>query len=285
MYELSPWTTDHPAVEVWSERRLPFEPKGTLLELRTRMRAELRNLRVADDEVIEAAYQSDDLDFCDVENVLFYNVGAVAFSASRARAVRFWRSFGSPPTAPSGGQLPHYSCYRAGTAISRFQSEARLSVLRSAPFPSASKLRDPWFVWHSVRTGDFEGEAFLASTEKFSLRVALEIGASHFRPTVVPLLKPVLDGLVTALHSHDGRDLDQICARLSTRLPILANEVSALLVHNPATLLGTRRLVWPFRDGLQLNPADDRLAAAEFAVTLSGDGETRICAEIFRAGP
>ena len=90
-------------VELWSTRRLPFEPKGEALAMRQDLRAALRRLDAARGEVLHAVYASAEDGFADVENVLLYNVGASALARAGRAGVRFERSRAVP--APVGTSL------------------------------------------------------------------------------------------------------------------------------------------------------------------------------------
>ena len=74
------------------------------------------------------------------------------------------------------------------------------------------------------------------------------------------MIKVLVDGVVSALHRHDGSQLELLAARLSGRLAVPADHVARLLTGN-AAVLGTRRLLWPYREFVQWNPADDAIAS------------------------
>lgn len=73
------------------------------------------------------------------------------------------------------------------------------------------------------------------------------------------MVKVLVDGVVSPLHTHDGTHLEVVADRLSERLHVSPAELAALLTHNPAGVLGARRLPWPFRRSVRWNPADDLL--------------------------
>jgi hypothetical protein len=80
------------------------------------------------------------------------------------------------------------------------------------------------------------------------------------------LLKPLSDGVVCAFHRHNGQDEDEIGRRLTARLPTERGAVRTFLNDEATAVLGTRRLLWPYRDSVQWNPADDLCVAAELRV-------------------
>ena len=70
-------------VERWSSQRLPFEPKGWMLEYRSALREALGRLDPARGPVLIASFASTDRKPCDVENLLLYNLGLSALSNNR----------------------------------------------------------------------------------------------------------------------------------------------------------------------------------------------------------
>ena len=81
------------AVEAWATERLPFEPKGWMLELRSA----LRQMRSHNGALLAAVYSSQVDAFCDVENVVIYNVGAGNFAATASAGLRLERGYFCPP--------------------------------------------------------------------------------------------------------------------------------------------------------------------------------------------
>lgn len=84
------------SVELWSAVRLPFEPKGWLLEMRNSLKLAIRDIR-GNSTILNAIYSSNKREFVDVENVLIYNVGTAAFRHLCDKGLRFERRIASPP--------------------------------------------------------------------------------------------------------------------------------------------------------------------------------------------
>ncbi len=79
-------------VDVWLDRRLPFEATGDMLTLRTQLREAIRGLQCPKGSILCATYASADDSFCDIENILLYNVGPAVFAGSCGQGVRLVRS-------------------------------------------------------------------------------------------------------------------------------------------------------------------------------------------------
>jgi len=75
-------TTAPGEVNAWSENRLPFQPKGEMLEFRQRLAAAITALPPTPGAHLVATYTAAEANaLIDTENVLFYNVGLGCFSA------------------------------------------------------------------------------------------------------------------------------------------------------------------------------------------------------------
>jgi hypothetical protein len=54
------------SVELWSTVRLPFEPKGWLLEMRNSLKLAIRDIKVGNNTILNAIYSSKQREFVDV---------------------------------------------------------------------------------------------------------------------------------------------------------------------------------------------------------------------------
>ena len=95
----------------------------------------------------------------------------------------------------------------------------------------------------------------------FGLDLVLEArGSVHLNLAVIA--KPLVDGVVAAFHTHDDpASMVQVAGHVAAELGAPVDEVRSLLGQNRTAILGPRRLLWPWRDQVQWNPADDLCAA------------------------
>ena len=91
------------------------------------------------------------------------------------------------------------------------------------------------------------------------------------------------------IEAADSASLDLVASRISAQIPVPAEEVRSLLSGNAAGILGPRRLLWPWRDGIQWNPADDRCSAVrirrESRDATDRDGGVRIRGSLVEIAP
>ncbi len=83
------------------------------------------------------------------------------------------------------------------------------------------------------------------------------------------MVKVLVDGVISALHTHDGTQLELLAERLGERLSVPAHHLAGLLTGDLAAVLGARRLLWPFRNFVQWNPADDGIVRLRVATMAS----------------
>ena len=245
---------DRRRIEAWSTRRLPFEPRGSMLAFRSELRSALSRLDASTGR-LHCIYGSRSAELCDAENILLYNVGVSAFSAVAREAVTFERSFDLPACpVPLAGPAEHYHLYAAdceGLFLS-WRAAACVASFGGRVPTRTEKVADWWWSMHSSL---MEAADTSLVGQPFGLRIRLGTTSR----SLMGLLKPLVDGVVAGFHQDTAPDA-VVVSRLAQHLATSPEAVKAKL--SPAhPLLGQRRLVWPYRDGVQWNPADELCVA------------------------
>ena len=279
-------------VDAWSSTRLPFEPTGAMLEFRAGLRSAVALLSADSRHALHAAYTSPLAGRFDVENVLLYNVGTSAFSRSAEFELVVERLLRSvpPPSRPLAGLAHHY----AYTIVERDEPWRASTVRRLASFesedvPSQTEIARPASVWLATRRGDTKVYAAADDSSTIGLELTVELPRGA-RVNLAALAKPLIDGTVAGFHEHDDpASLDLVASRLGAQIAVPAEEVRSLLSRNAAAILGSRRLLWPWRDGIQWNPADDRCWAVRIRRdsrdAADRDGSVRIRGSLVELAP
>jgi len=284
-------------VELWSTVRLPYQPRDWVLEMRNDLCRALRGLSSRSSGHLHAVYgAADDGAFVDTENVLLYNVGSGALRPMMARSVTFERGYEMPPPPGSGladGATLHYQRYREARddAFELWRPGKQLAAFTGVPVDSVDDKPAP--VWKAIR--DFAAPP--AETATAATRFLLKLHVTDTRETkpansLVYILKPTLDGIISAYHSHEGSDGVAEAQRLEDA-GIGERETlrDQLLDRRWAALGGTRLLSSFGRTGVQWNPADDRCVAAHITLSIDGSVEDdhharwRLSAELTEAIP
>lgn len=258
------------SVEAWSASRLPFQPRGSMTALRDALRTALRELSVEPGTGLDAVYAATSADRCDAENVLFYNVGMGALQHLMGDRVRFRRSYVNKPAPQELGtvSLDHYLSYRAidDDRLDSGQTLATFDAARVASFAS------PASVWAPICR---RGVSVLDSwAGDFAVQVTVRPPTRPVGTTtgLAPRLKTLLDGVISAFHNHTGEDLDEIASRLSQPGAATTQELRRWLGDDDGGALDRRRLVRPYRRGVQWNPADDRCVEADVRLLRDNTG-------------
>jgi hypothetical protein len=234
-------------VQAWSSKRLPFEPEGEMLAYRGQLRAALRALRPQPGHGLIAAYLSPDSAFVDVENAALYNVGAGAYGHLTTDGL-VCRRGNSPDEL-------HHLRYRVGPLADPDPTMRREIARLDSPVRGVGTAGA---VWADLCPTVHVAKPFHVHSGPFT--VDLTVCGNWSGPGVAGLVKPVLDGLISALHQHDGSHQESLMGRLS----VLGDPDALwrLLVDPTVAILGARQLLRPHGgSGVAWNPADDLCTA------------------------
>jgi hypothetical protein len=250
------------SVEIWLNQRLPNvgHSNGRHCPARDDLRKALRRLAHQPGMLLSASYSASSADRsgCDVENVLFYNVGAGAFESITRNGLRFERLRRPPELAPSGLPFTHY--HRYGFIETPERPITKAATLFEFALDGISSSTKPHTVWWAA-----SGVTVLSSAPikgRFELHVELahpKIG----NPSSI--LKPLVDGIISAMHSESNIDLEavqRLCAATGWR----SDEVQARLRNPGCPVLGPRHLLGSYRDFVKWNPADDLCEACTLLI-------------------
>lgn len=242
-------------VEAWSSTRLPFEPKGWLRDYRNDLQTALRSMKATSTSVLYAAYATPDDGFADLENVLLYNVGSGCYAHLARRGIICRR------TRSTDGlhHVQYISTEPTGVTVPTGQV---LATAQLADMPSGST---PAHWWASFRNNL---EPLVRTPYEGEFAIKAEVGSAWQRD-LPPSVKALLDGLIAALHVHDGSGYDHVVAALSDIGD--GGRLWALLNDPEIAIFGPRRLVRPHGPRIAWNPADERCGYFELVrVSRSG---------------
>jgi hypothetical protein len=281
-------------VEAWTSTRLPFEPKGAMMrDFRDDLRSAVARLSTSPTEALHAIYTSPIDGHFDVENVLMYNVGPSAFARSAALELIVERAHGPVPSPPPGLTearhhyryeiVPPGAAWRHWAAVRPLASFGPLDV--GTPVQVSSHAR----VWYAVRRGSRQVDHPSGVPSVFGMDLVLE-APDDIGTNLAAVAKPLLDGVVAAFHAHDSpASLDVVASRVAVTVEASVDEIRVLLRPDSDAILGGRQLLWPWRDGVQWNPADDLCAAFRIRrVTRPAGGRPstlRLWGSIVEVGP
>lgn len=261
-------------VKAISTHRLSFEPKDWQITMRDELRSALKNLKlVTPDEFLVATYNSSNRTFCDVENILMYNVGVSCFRDLSGPGFVLERGFTS-----LSDEFDHEMKYQIVPApyVSKRWDLIEQIGEYSFDAPRLTSDMKPADVWRWCKLGTLTSADIV--DEQVPLCIKVDITPSHgqqLRPA--SCIKPLLDGLLCAFHAHDGSNLAILLERLSTHFQYVSPEtIQQWLLNKEHSVLGQRRLLHPVKAGIQWNPADDRLVLIHINIKSPSDETTKI---------
>jgi hypothetical protein len=221
-----------------------------MLGYRTALRAALQTTDPIPGLALVASYASPDRAFVDVENAVLYNIGASAYAHLLNDGLYCQRVPSTDERHQLSYLLEPMPNLPAGTPLVSLEIDA----------PSRKDKPGPW--WAAFRTATLAVQAPVHYDGHFAVDLTLPDGWSN--TTVANALKPLLDGLVSALHTHEEHVHDDVSrARLMSSLAMLGEpDVMWSMLRDPGcNLLGSRALIRPHRNGIAWNPADERCHA------------------------
>lgn len=249
-------------VNAWSEVRLPFEPKGEMFQFRQQLGAAIKAMPPTCDGQLVATYTAADPSaLIDTENVLFYNVGLGCFSAHSRRGLAFERVFAAPPDQPvaTSWTARHHHRYRATPAPTDFEHWRSVHLVaqwRDVPLATGA-LTHPETVWAALSQVETP-ERPEAPVKYYALRIRIE-GVQVALATIV---KPLVDWVVSSLHSFAGELPDLVVERLSRAKTMDRGDVRRRLREERRAMLGPRRqLIRLTTNRIAWNPRDDDCVA------------------------
>lgn len=244
--------------ELWSVARLPFEPKDWRLDMRKDLKEAIQEMSLKDGELLYARYNSLNQERCDIDNILFYNVGTGAFKNICQNGFLLERGYKNVVmSAERQEEYSHYQQYSLVEKTQKSQYWQEKRMLASWRGIVLEKMPNrPHQYWRIMKSNQMLVEGF-----PYSGRYGIEI-IMHLPPgynyNFAGLIKPMLDGIIASLHSYDGTQLNEVARRLAMVLPDPPEELSRILLERNKAILGRRCLVHPFRKFVQWNPADEQ---------------------------
>lgn len=247
-------------VEFWSSVRLTFEPRGEMQSARAALKAAIAQLVAPPNTRLSAMYISAHRGFCDVENVLLYNVGTGVFRQIAVDGLEVQRLYAEPVVSPSGRQFAHYQRY----TFSPIDVLPAITPTLAFPLNKISTGTKPHAVWWAVSAEKAFTSAPISGC--FRLDIALPVQDRN----LAALAKPLLDGIICAL--HPASTIDELAvARLTAKTGWSASTVRQRLLAPPCPLLAPRKVLARYRDFVKWDPADE--LCDEFLITPVAVGE------------
>jgi hypothetical protein len=168
-------------------------------------------------------------EYCNVENIVFYNVGAGSFAHLQCKRIHFERVV-SPvplPSDTSGGKWNHYLSYillKEGGEFTHWEPIGLLAKWEDLSCDGTTSPYNVALVWYGLKLGAGTGGVQrLVASEIAPTNLGLEVRIHTPKNTRLNLtlaIKPVCDGIMAAFSKHEGSFLDPVTKRLAPALGI-----------------------------------------------------------------
>lgn len=250
------------SVTAWSRQRLSFEPHGEMVDYRNAIRRDLQSLTGRPGQALTATYWSPDDGFVDAENAALYNIGSGAYSHLVVGDLYCERR--------TSLDDKHHLTYSVGPLPDPPGPQGLLRI--RAAVPADLHRLGPW--WAVFRPVVLSTPSINLLDGSFAIDVTL-LG-NWMPPEMAGVVKPLLDGLVSSLHQHDGSNRGVLLPRITE----LGDAATArqMLCDSRQSILGRRKLVRPQGSSYAWNPADERCHA--FRIHTEPARERGILAEL-----
>lgn len=271
----------------WTSRPLQYAAKGEQRTYVQQLRSALADLVPTGE--LTAVLETAAAGTFDVENVLLYNVGTAAFGTLCTQGLSFIRRRGSPQFTPAA------SVTQAWPVLTHYQTGSRpLLLSRSEPHlcfhfevSHLNTSTKAHVVWVAARAAVGRSSAKPLEATRFGLRLSVQSALAPTNSSTIGALKPLLDGVISALHKHiDDPSTALAIERLDDLCTAGTGRVRQLLA-SPVAVLPARRLVKPFSStGVQWNPADDLcdVVEANWTTRDAPEARTRCTVELYPLG-
>lgn len=270
-------------VQAFSKKRIPYQPQGWRKELRDALQCALSELNPpAENQCLIASYSGKQNEFFDLENVLFYSIGAASFRQIATNRI-FAKNCSQQTLNESNkeSEFPYRYTYKIRDSqtcndvwVNHVIAAEWEPVSISASF-SKNKAID---YWRALREDHDKIKLYQRIPDGlFGIKIKLSVPKAK-TVNLTTVVKPLLDGVICAFHSADYQ-LQEESSLIAARLGVSAQQ----FLCTDTDILGEHRFIYPYRgSSVKWNPQDDRCVAFEIEVERNDDGECSFSGEIYK---
>jgi hypothetical protein len=225
--------------------------------LRALLQERALTLQVAPGEVLHATFTGYLPRATDVENALFYNIGGTGLAASSRHGLRFERL---PAAGEITGVTYRYEIVPADGTFRHWRATRPLA--RISPIELGTGAARPEAIWWHAHDAAHDLATPLRADEPFALFLDVR-GTAR---SAIAAVKPLIDGIVSALQAETKRGDDGPARRVASMLGVDVRAVVDRLTDRDRATLGTRSsLVHNRGTGVQWTPSDHLCVAANLS--------------------
>jgi hypothetical protein len=256
---------------VKTQKRLSLEPKDWRKKLKNDLVNALRGL-TPQKQYLVAKLQTNEVEFFDVENILFYNVGTSNFKRLDTKGVCF-----SLERTSEQQDFRYFHQYSFIDSIedNRTNIIAEWSNVAIDKPSTSKKPLDYWIALKksdsvTINKSDYEGE--------FGIYIEI-LKPEKEEVNIVNIQKALLDGVISAFHKVSGIDrtiIEYVAYKTGNSFEFIYD-----LINNSNSCLSVRDVIQKYRNGVKWNPQDERCVDARIIVRNSYDNIYKLSGYIF----
>jgi hypothetical protein len=179
----------------------------------------------------------------------------------------------------------HHQRYESGSKDQHFLhwvAKDMLSSWNNILVPQLTSSIKPHFFWRLIKENNVSIYCNETYEGYFGIELELFI-PQNSRFNLAAIIKPMLDGIISAFHSYQGKQLDEVSKRLAINLSSRWDYISTLLLDENQSILGSRCVLHPFQKNVQWNPADDKCVVIKLICNyLEGNEIPRLNGKLFK---
>lgn len=256
---------------VYTQEILNFEPKDWRKNLKNDIVLALKEI-IPINKYLMAKLQTNEADFFDVENILFYNVGTSNFKKFDTKGVWFILD---RSCAHQEFKYIHKYSFVDSIDNSRANIIAEWSNI-IIDKPSTSKK--PLDYWITLKKSD----SIIVYKHNYEKEFGIYI--EIYKPqkesiNIVNIQKALLDGIISAFHKVsfvDSTILDYLAAYTRT-----SSEFILKIINNSVSCLPMRNVIQKYRCSIKWNPQDEKCVDTRIVIKDSDDDSYKFSGYIF----
>lgn len=261
-----------------SKIKIPFEPNLEQSIFREVMQSKLRALRSFGNQILYAQYGCITSQLTDIENALFYNLGAASFGATLGKETSVYFRRMQPKEIYECENLGfqyfyHYSQEPKGKYKRWWENEI-VCEWKGIPLGKVNSTLKATDYFLAIKQSPELIKCFEdGSKTTLGLKIELSVPKTSSFTNVVGIMKSMIDGVICAFHTPDG---------------IAAEEVSKLLNINKEVFLSTENTclgkccyISPYRKSVKWNPQDERLDYVVIEPKITDDAAFSFSGQLF----
>jgi hypothetical protein len=275
---------DSRIVKFWSSKRLPFESNTSdIKSVKKELKTKLLHLDVSVNNKLKAIYISEEKDFVDVENVLFYNVGICAFP-KKLKEIHFERKFSSPKKCSERNKLFNHYCeyelvQQISSAIKEDKILAKWEDVKFSKIRSNDKAES---FWYNFKKQSDKIKIIKKSNADSNFGIELFVKKPNKdKKNVFNLVKPMLDGLICSFHNQKVVN-NSLIDILHDRLGCEKSQIQKFLEDKKKSPLWEKEILKNYgKKSIKWNPADDVCTNVRLVIDTSKDNDWHFSGTIF----